>query len=443
LKEKTVGNILFWAYANLAMAHVLYKDNSEKYTPKHYGIRSRLYKGLSTGEMNVKSFFDDERLKMILPQSCNYCGSKEHLAVDHLISRKKGGLDIGENLVWACRTCNSSKSDQDLLEWMNKRKKEPSILLYRRYLKNVITYCRDKNIINENSENALKLDLPFNLSLISEKIIPTNSLKLWITEIEEKTYRIANWNLERPKNGTKKTKLALEQIEKINADILLLTETSDAINLEPIYNSVKSIPFDRNPNEQWITIWSKWKIKNKIETFDNKRTTCALIKSPFGNLIIYGTIIPYHMAGVSGNRYDFSGYKPWELHKEDIIRQSDDWKKIQSENKNIPFLVIGDFNQTRDDLPKGYGTISGRELLTEKLKETNLICVTNIDFAKTKQLDIDIKKGKVRRNIDHICISKNWLNSLKSYEIGAWNNFDKNENYMSDHNGVYLDFEVK
>lgn len=39
------------------------------------------------------------------------------------------------------------------------------------------------------------------------------------------------------------------QIKKINADILLLTETSDAINLEPEYHSVKSIPYDRNPDE--------------------------------------------------------------------------------------------------------------------------------------------------------------------------------------------------
>lgn len=167
-----------------------------------------------------------------------------------------------------------------------------------------------------------------------------------------------------------------------------------------------------------------------------------MIKTPFGDLIIYGTIIPYHMAGVSGNRYEFSGYKPWELHKEDIIRQSDDWKIIQSKNKNIPFLVIGDFNQTRDDLPKGYGTKSGRELLTKKLKETKMNCLTGIDFSKTKQLSIDTKKGKVRRNIDHICVSTNWLDSLKTYRIGAWNNFDKNGTYMSDHNGVYLEFEI-
>lgn len=423
------------------MAHVAYKDKSEKYTSKHFGIRNRLYRGLNNGEMNIKSFFDDERLKMILPQSCNYCGSKEHLATDHLIPRKKGGLDIGENLVWACRSCNSSKSDRDLIDWMNKNGKEPSILIYRRYLKILITYCRENQIINENIENIGKLNLPFNLTLISDKIIPISSLKLWVTEIEDKTYRIANWNVERPKIGTKKTKLVIEQINKINADIFILTETSNAINLKPFYKAVKSIPFDRNPNEQWVTIWSKWEIKKEIETFDNKRTTCALIKAPIGDLIIYGTIIPYHMAGVSGKRYEFSGYKAWELHEEDIIRQSNDWKKIQSENNNIPFFVIGDFNQTRDNLPKGYGTISGRDLLTKKLKETELTCLTGIDFSKTKQLSIDIKKGKVRRNIDHICVSTNWLNSLENYEIGAWDNFDKNGNYMSDHNGVYLEFK--
>lgn len=101
------------------------------------------------------------------------------------------------------------------------------------------------------------------------------------------------------------------------------------------------------------------------------------------------------MAGVKGNRYDYEGYKIWELHEEDIIRQSNDWKKIQSEHKNIPFLVIGDFNQTRDNLPKGYGTIKGRELLTRKLNETKLECVTEIDYAKTKQLSFDKKKGKI------------------------------------------------
>lgn len=443
LKEKTVGHVLYWAYSNLAMAHVAFKDKSQKYTVKYYAIRSRLYKGLNNGDMDIKSFFDDERLKMILPQCCNYCGSTKKLAVDHLIPQKKGGIDKGENLVWACKSCNSSKSSKDLLEWMNLKGETPSILLYRRYLKLLIEYCRKYNIINETYDNALKLELPFSLRAILKEPIPIDTLKLWIIDLEKNNYRIANWNLERPREYTKKTKLVLDQINKIDADIFVLTETSNAIDLSSKYQSIKSVSYDRYPNEQWISIWTKWKIEKQIKTFDNKRTTCILIKAPFGSLIIYGTIIPYHMAGVTGNRYEYEGYKPWELHYEDITRQSNDWEMIQSKNKDIPFFVIGDFNQTRDNLEKGYGTLKGRELLTKELNKNRLKCVTDIDFAKMGYLTLDKKKNKIRRNIDHICISKYWVNLLNSYDIGAWNNFNEHDIYMSDHNGVYFDFEIK
>ena len=40
----------------------------------------------------------------------------EHLSIDHLIPIKKGGANSGENLVWACRTCNSSKCATDALD---------------------------------------------------------------------------------------------------------------------------------------------------------------------------------------------------------------------------------------------------------------------------------------------------------------------------------------
>lgn len=39
-------------------------------------------------------------------------------------------------------------------------------------------------------------------------------------------YKIANWNLERPKSKTEKTKLAIEKIQEVKADIIVLTETS-------------------------------------------------------------------------------------------------------------------------------------------------------------------------------------------------------------------------
>ncbi|MCK5374408.1 MAG: HNH endonuclease [Alphaproteobacteria bacterium] len=179
-KIETVGNLLYWAYANLAMAHAATTDNSIKYNKKHYFIRSRLYKGLQDSSMNIRSFFDDERLKMTLSQSCCYCGSTDHLAADHIIPRKKGGLDIGENLIWACRSCNSSKSATDMLQWMQSKNMFPSILLYRRYLKLLINHCRENKLIDTPLKDTDNMGLPFNLYAIPQKFLPLSSMKLWV-----------------------------------------------------------------------------------------------------------------------------------------------------------------------------------------------------------------------------------------------------------------------
>lgn len=46
---------------------------------------------------------------------CQYCGSTKRLTIDHVIPRSKGGGDTWDNLVVACSSCNTKKSDK-LLE---------------------------------------------------------------------------------------------------------------------------------------------------------------------------------------------------------------------------------------------------------------------------------------------------------------------------------------
>lgn len=252
-------------------------------------------------------------------------------------------------------------------------------------------------------------------------------------------YKIANWNLERPKSKTKKTKLAIEKILEINADIIVLTETSKSVDLREFYPfQISTKSYERTPDEQWVTIWSKWEILKQIETFDNFRTVSGTIKSPFGDIIVFGTIIPYHQAGVSGIRYGNLNYKIWEYHEKDLYAQSENWKKL-IESENLPLFVIGDFNQTRFN-NQGYGTARVREILTNLLIETDLECVTEIDFSEKYLTEVPIKK-KIRNNIDHICVSKSLLKKMNNIEVGAWNNFTENGEYMSDHNGVYIEFE--
>lgn len=44
--------------------------------------------------------------------ACQYCGSKKNLTLDHVIPRSKGGNHVWDNVVTACGTCNSKKSDR-------------------------------------------------------------------------------------------------------------------------------------------------------------------------------------------------------------------------------------------------------------------------------------------------------------------------------------------
>lgn len=41
--------------------------------------------------------------------TCQYCGSKKHLTLDHVIPRSQGGPHTWDNVVAACATCNSRK----------------------------------------------------------------------------------------------------------------------------------------------------------------------------------------------------------------------------------------------------------------------------------------------------------------------------------------------
>jgi 5-methylcytosine-specific restriction endonuclease McrA len=43
--------------------------------------------------------------------TCQYCGARSNLTVDHVIPRSKGGLSSWENIVASCAPCNRRKGD--------------------------------------------------------------------------------------------------------------------------------------------------------------------------------------------------------------------------------------------------------------------------------------------------------------------------------------------
>jgi|AntDeeMetagen681_2_1112603.scaffolds.fasta_scaffold10059_2 hypothetical protein len=176
----TVKEHIAWSYANLAGGHNAVESGATKYGRLQYMIRARLFKGLVSGTMSMRSLYDDEKVKYKYPQSCCYCGANERLSMDHLISRNKGGPDHADNLVWACTPCNSSKRDRDLLVWLEAKNRIPSILMLRRYIKLISRYCTEHELLELPLAEACQLTLPFQLQNLPYKLENVGERVLWV-----------------------------------------------------------------------------------------------------------------------------------------------------------------------------------------------------------------------------------------------------------------------
>lgn len=236
-------------------------------------------------------------------------------------------------------------------------------------------------------------------------------------------FRIATWNLERPaQNGWVKNQRRLDQIHKINADVWVLTETNQVIDLQPDYQFVASIPYEgHKPGENLTTLWSRWKILRCVSAFDPSIAVCAEVESPFGLMIVYGTVITYaNDKGISGTA------KRWEEHRRSIQQHHEDWQRIQKQYPSHLMCIAGDFNQSRDD-SGWYEDKASVETLSSALRSLSVACVTEDNMMKTQ--------GLSRATVDHICMSER----LVPDKVGVWEGTTSEGERMSDHNGVFVD----
>jgi hypothetical protein len=182
-KIEIVRHLIFYSYANLAMAHSAVEKKQEKYEIFNFIIRAKLFKGLKDGTMNMRTIFDDEKIKLQTGQICNYCGSIDNLALDHIFPQKMGGKDNAENLIFACRGCNSSKGKKDLMEWMSRRGQFLPLMIIRRYLKLTFNYCLENGLIDKPIEELKGMGLPFRIDLLPITFPNPKELVLNINEV--------------------------------------------------------------------------------------------------------------------------------------------------------------------------------------------------------------------------------------------------------------------
>jgi hypothetical protein len=215
---------------------------------------------------------------------------------------------------------------------------------------------------------------------------------------------IATWNLERLKYS-KETAKIISILENLNADILVLTEYDERVNLKnyPFQIATKSLseiqPGYYRPSEKRVKIYSKYEIVNQLQTYDEYTSCCTEIKTEKGNLLVYGTII-----GIFGNRN--------ENFKADLAKQIIDYTTL---TRNYNICIIGDYNISFSD--NYYFTNWGRNEL-------------NYTFLQNKIKNLT---HHLPETIDHIAISQEFIGDAE-LKIQEWN-LDKK---LSDHKGVCI-----
>ena len=99
----------------------------------------------------------DERRK--LTAGCIYCSGPAD-SIDHLIPRLLNGPDSADNLVPACKSCNSSKGARDLFEWAERKRFFP-LAATRRYLALAWRWCVRAGVLDATLEELRVLRPPF------------------------------------------------------------------------------------------------------------------------------------------------------------------------------------------------------------------------------------------------------------------------------------------
>ena len=59
----------------------------------------------------------EAKIKESWDYECAYCGSDNHITIDHIVPRSKGGADFTKNVVCCCHSCNQDKSHTPWEEW--------------------------------------------------------------------------------------------------------------------------------------------------------------------------------------------------------------------------------------------------------------------------------------------------------------------------------------
>jgi hypothetical protein len=143
---KTIREEILYEYAKLI-------SRSAYGTLERAFITDRFMK-LRDGEINISDTIREWEREQELPKECVFCGAKEDLSTDHLIPKNRGWDDSADNLVNACKSCNSSRGDKGIFEWLGLEKKDNlHRLVAGKYLKELLRVHEERGTLDVSKKD--------------------------------------------------------------------------------------------------------------------------------------------------------------------------------------------------------------------------------------------------------------------------------------------------
>ncbi|MGY1683390.1 endonuclease/exonuclease/phosphatase family protein [Geodermatophilus sp. SYSU D01176] len=223
--------------------------------------------------------------------------------------------------------------------------------------------------------------------------------------------------------GAEKNAARLGRLLAADCDILVLTETHDALALPAQYAAVAS---DQRPTAaaggRWVTIWSRLPVR-QLATKDPVRTVAAEVG---GSTIVYGTVLPWHTD--PGPAPDSAApARNWSEFMRVTPLQAAEWRALRDEYPDSVLIIAGDLNQSLA-AQRYYGTAATRQLLHECLHQADLTCFT--DGAHFPQQLLQ------HPPIDHVCAAAPMGHVLEGTDWFGWEGTREAASRLSDHSGV-------
>lgn len=236
--------------------------------------------------------------------------------------------------------------------------------------------------------------------------------------------RVGTWNVEYAR-GSEKNQRRLDLLTSQSAQVWVLTETHDDLDLSATHRAIHSDDRYSAPGGRWTTLWTSLPLIERLTTSDPRRCVAARLDAgDAGEIIVYGTVLPWN--GDIGPASD-SPAKGWEEFRRVVPAQGQEWLSIRERFPEATLIVAGDLNQDLGG-KHYYGTKACRALLNTDLVGADLVCLTTTD-----RFDPDALQHPP---IDHVCAGPGQGRHFTT-GVHGWNNVVDGTR-LSDHGGVLV-----